>query len=133
MWGDDDLVCLGDNSDSFFPQRNQPPAPVPGSIGVPMPVPRHLQERLLVPEEDEDDIEAERETQKLTTCRNDGFRCRKEQLESASQSTQPISLSTQPDSTSLGTKSGLTSLGTRSGPPRSHQFEKGLERCDSNH
>ena len=134
MWIDDKVQCLDSDEDSFFPQRNQPTAPVPGSIGAPMAIPQHLQERLVIPEMDEEDREAERETKTPTTCRNNGIRCRKGQCEPAGQSTQPNKLGTKSDSTSLGTKSGSTNLGTKSGSLRTgHQFNEGLERCVSNH
>ena len=64
MWVDNEVQCLDSDEDSFFPQRNQPTAPVPGSIGAPMAIPQHLQERLVIPEMDEEDREAERERDK---------------------------------------------------------------------
>ena len=95
--------------------RRKPPAPVPGSIGAPLAVPQHLQERLTIPEEDEEDMEIERETQTTTSYRNDGSRWGKGQCESASQPAQ---------STSLGTKSDPLRLG--------HHLGEGLEQYGSN-
>ena len=90
-----------------------------------MPVPQHLQETLVIPEEDEEDREIERETQTTTPYRNDGIRCRKGQCESADQPPQSTSLSTQLDTASLGAKSIPLRLG--------HHLKGGSELYISKH